>query len=75
MDGPREARANARSEFVEQIGPLIVLDGVDGVEAKPVEMKLLEPIFGVLDEEVAHRAASSARQAGSRRPKAFCAGW
>ena len=56
MDGPREPRANAGGEFVEQIGPRIILDGVDGVEAKPVQMKLLDPIFGVLDEEVAHGA-------------------
>ena len=56
MDRPREPRAKARGEFVEQIGPRIILDGVDSVEAKPVEMKFLDPIFGVLDEEVAHRA-------------------
>ena len=56
MDGPREPRAKARREFVEQIGPRIILDRVDGVEAQPVEMKLLKPIFGVLDEEIAHGA-------------------
>ncbi len=55
MDGPGDPRANAHGEFVKQIWPRIVLDGVDGVESKPVEMKLLNPIFGVLDEEVAHR--------------------
>ena len=55
VDGPREPRAKARRKFVDEIGPRIILDRVDGVEAKPVQMKLLEPIFGVLDEEVAHR--------------------
>ena len=53
----RENRArSARGEFVEQIGSRIVLDRVDRVEAQPVEMELLEPIFGVLDEKVAHGA-------------------
>ena len=56
MDGPREPRAKPRGEFVEQIWPPIILDSVDGVEAKPVEMKFLDPIFGVLGEEVADRA-------------------
>src|ERR1700722_20293038 len=55
MDGPGESRAKAGGEFVEQIGPRIILDGVDGVQAKAVKMKLLDPIFGVLDEKVAHR--------------------
>ena len=75
MDGPREPRANAGGDFVDEIGARIILDRVDGVEAKPVQMKLLEPIFGILDEEVAHGAANLARQVGSHRPKAFCAGW
>ena len=34
-----------------------VLDGVDGVEAQPVEAVLLEPVEGIVDEEVAHRPA------------------
>ena len=55
VDGPGDPRTNAHGEFVKQIWPRIILDGVDGVETKPVEMKLLNPIFGVLDEEVAHR--------------------
>ena len=56
VDGPAKARSKPCREFVEQIGPRIVLDRVDGVEAQSVEMKFLDPIFGVLDEEVAHRA-------------------
>ena len=56
MDRSREARPETPRELVEQVRPRIILDGVDGVEAQPVEMKLLKPIFGVLDEEIADRA-------------------
>jgi hypothetical protein len=55
MDGPRKARAKPRRELVEEVGPCIVFDGVDGVQAQPVEMKFLDPIFSVLNEEVANR--------------------
>src|SRR5262249_3385985 len=51
-----KAFAKPLGEFVEQVGPRIILDGVDGVEAQSIEMKFLDPIFGVLDEEVAHGA-------------------
>src|SRR5208283_4362883 len=55
VDRPLEARPDAFGELVVDIGPRVVLDGVDGVEPQPVEMELVEPVFGVLDDEVAHR--------------------
>jgi hypothetical protein len=35
----------------------VVDDRMDGVESKTVEMKLLDPIQGVMDDEIAHRRA------------------
>ena len=68
----RENRARTpRGEFVQQIGPRIILDRVDRVEAKPVEMKFLNPILGVLDEEVADRAGFRSIELDRIAPRRF----
>ena len=71
VDGPVKARSKPCREFVEQVGPRIVLDRVDGVEAQSVEMEFLDPIFGVLDEEVAHRARIRAVEPDRVAPGGF----
>ena len=47
------SRAQALRHLVENVGNAVVTDRVHSVETKPVEMKLLDPIFGILDKEVA----------------------
>ena len=52
-------RAGACAHFFRQLDenvrPRIVDDRVHRVEAQPVEMKFLEPVERVVDEEIAHR--------------------
>ena len=56
VDSPGKPRPDALRELVEDVGAAVVLDRVDGVEPEPVEMEGLDPVFGVLDDESAHRS-------------------
>ena len=66
---PAIRRATVSAISVEDVGFAVVDDGVDGIEAQPVEMELLEPVKRVLDIEIAHRPLSGRRNR-SRRPRA-----
>src|SRR5258707_8593 len=44
-------------QLAEDVGFAVVLDGVDGIEAEPVEAIFFEPIERVVDHEVAYRPA------------------
>src|SRR5690606_9916104 len=58
MDGTiLDPGAHGGRELGQDVGIGIVEDRVDGVEAEPVDVELLEPVERVLDEEVADRAA------------------
>src|SRR5271154_3273394 len=47
---------HAFREFSEKMMRAEIADAVDGIEAQPIEAKLLEPIQCVGNEEIAHRA-------------------
>ena len=48
-----------RRELLDEMGIAVVDDGMDRIEAQPVEAVFLQPVEGVVDEEVAHDAAAS----------------
>ena len=56
VDRAIEARTDAFGDLVEDVGTAVVLDRMHRVEAQPVEVELVDPVFGVLDDEIADRA-------------------
>ncbi len=62
VDRALEARADALGELVEDVGPAVVLDRVHRVEPQSVEVKLVDPVVRVLDEELRAPAARSDRR-------------
>src|ERR1700722_10835427 len=54
-----ETIANTLSEFSQNIGMRIILNGVDRIEAETIEVVLLEPVESVVDEVVANGPALS----------------
>jgi hypothetical protein len=54
---PRERFADPGGQLGEDVAAALVVDGVGGVQAHPVEVVLVQPVEGVLDEEVAYRGA------------------
>src|SRR5258708_19311257 len=65
----REPRAHRLGDLAQDVALAVVADGVDGVEAQPVEMKLLEPVERILDVEIAHRPRLLAVEIDGRAPR------
>ncbi len=65
----REPRAHCLGDLAQDRALAVVADGVDSVEAQPVEMKLLEPVERVLDVEFAHRLRRLAVKIDRRAPR------
>src|SRR5438046_10301611 len=75
MDRSRvtDAGADRRRKLVENIGRRVIGDGMDGIKAQTVEMKLLEPVERVVAEKLAHDAIVrpiEIDRAAPRRPRA-----
>ena len=62
--------SHRRRQLVEEMRRRIVANRVHGVEAQAVEVKLVEPVQRVVDEEVAHDAAVLAVEIDRLRPTA-----
>ena len=73
--GPsRSARPrDRRRQLLQERAAPRVDDGVDGVEAQAVEVVLVEPVQGVLDEEAADRVAVRAVEVEAS-PQGSCSG-
>ena len=56
MDRPGEARPEPRGEFVDDVRTAVVLDRMHRVEAQSVQAERVDPVFGVLDDEVSNGA-------------------
>jgi hypothetical protein len=60
-DDQRPARArdisNALADLGDDVSLAVIVDVLRRVEPQPVEMKLIDPVAGVGDEELAHRPA------------------
>ena len=52
--------AHPLRQLVQEMHRAVVHDGVDRIEAQPVEMKLLQPVERVVDHELPHRRRISA---------------
>ena len=55
-----ERPAHPLRQLVQEMHRAVVHDGVDRIEAQPVEMKLLQPVERVVDHELPHRRRISA---------------
>ena len=51
----RDMPANRLRQFGQDIGRALIENGVHGVKTQPVEVKFLEPVEGVVHDEIAHR--------------------
>ena len=49
-----DAPAHRLADLVDDVGRAVVEDGMNRIEAQPVEMKFVEPVERVVDEEIAH---------------------
>ena len=54
MDRSVEARPQMRGEFVDDVRTAVVLDRMRRVEAQSVQAERVNPVFGVLNDEVAN---------------------
>ncbi len=61
--------ANLARELRENMHSAVILDGVDGIEPQAVEAIFLEPEQGVVNEEVADRAAGAAVEVDRIAPR------
>ena len=52
---------DAFGQFVQHMLRAVVDDGVDSVKPQPVQMELLDPIEGILDNELAYRLRACRR--------------
>ena len=68
---PGDMVAHRLSDFVDDVGHALVDNGVDGIEAQPVEVELLEPVEGVVYEEIAHRPSVPRRRNRAQRPTEY----
>ena len=69
----RDALPHHLADLVDDVGPAIVENGVDGVKAQSIELVLLEPIKCVVDEEIAHRPAFGSGEIDSGAPRGMVA--
>ena len=69
---PRAAARTRRPIAARTCSGDVVVDGVGGVEAQAVEVELVDPVAGVGDEELAHRARARAVEVQRLAPFVAC---
>jgi hypothetical protein len=66
---PPRPVAHRRRQFLQEVRPAVVQDGVDRVQAQTVQMELLQPVERVVDEEVPHGPGSGPVEVDHRTPR------
>ncbi len=57
------------AQGLDDVRARVVADGVDGVQAQAVEVEFLQPVQGVVDEEIAHHLAARRIEVDGRAPR------
>src|SRR5262249_5313312 len=65
---PARRGLHGRRQLLEDVRLAVVAYRVNGVEAKPVDVELLDPVKGVVDEEVPHHTAARSVEVDRRTP-------
>src|SRR3954452_14793940 len=63
-----DAAPDRLAEFADDVGLALVEDRVDRIEAKPVEVELVEPIESIVYEKITHRPAAGSTKIDRRAP-------